>query len=98
MFIGAEKARLVIGLFRVVGTVVVMSMVWLLVLWWACIWVAMETALCLALALGVFLAGNGCHYPGGGRPPGEGMATLCLVNLPSVRGGCYQQPPVAFLA
>ena len=87
---GADMAGLVMVIIGVVGTVFVVCVVWLpLVLRWPCCWLALEMALGLGLALELFLGGKGNLCLGGGRPPGEGMAALCLVNLIGVRGGCW---------
>jgi len=51
---------------------------------------ALEMRLVLGLAFEVVLGGKGSLSLGGGRPPGEGMAACCLVNLVGVRGGsCF---------
>jgi len=49
---------------------------------------ALEIGLVLGLAFEVVLGGKGSlSLP---RPPGEGMAACCLVNLVGVRGGsCF---------
>jgi hypothetical protein len=44
-------------------------------------------ALGFGLALELFLGGKDSLSLGGGRPPGEGMAAVCLVNLTGVHGG-----------
>jgi len=41
------------------------------------------------LALEVFLGGKGFLILGGGRPPGEGMAALCLVSFIGIRSSCW---------
>ena len=85
---GADKAGLVV--LGVVGNVRVVSVVWLpVVAWFPCSWVALATALRLGLGFEIFLGGNGCLCLGGGRPPGDGIAALCLVILIGVRGGCW---------
>lgn len=87
---GADMAGLVVVIVGVLGTVFVVSVVWLaVVVSWPCSWLVLEMALVLGLAFKVFLGGKGCLCLGGGRPPGEGMAALCLVNLVGVRGGCW---------
>ena len=71
----------------VVGTVLVVCVVWLLVLLTeTCIWTEVEMV--LGLAFEMALGGKGSLSLGGGRPPGEGMGALCLVNLVGVRGSC----------
>jgi len=70
--------------------VLVVWLVWLLlVVSWACSWLVLETGGGLGLALEVYLGDKGCLILGGGWPPGEGMAALCLVNLVGVRGGSW---------
>ena len=59
------------------------------VLAWTCCWVLLEMAFLLGMAFEVVLGGKGCLGLGGGRPPGEGMAALCLVNLTGVHGGWW---------
>ena len=56
---------------------------------WPCSWLVLGTGAGLGLALEVDLGVNGCLILGGGRPPGEGMFTLCLVTLVGVRGGFW---------
>jgi len=70
--------------------VLVVWLVWLLlVVSWACSWLVLETGGGLGLALEVYLGGKGYLILGGGQPPGEGMAALCLVNLVGMRGGSW---------
>jgi hypothetical protein len=59
------------------------------VLAWTCCWVLMEMTFLLGVAFEVVLGGKRCFGLGGGRPPGEGMAALCLVNLTGVHGGWW---------
>ena len=54
-----------------------------------CCWVLLEMAFLLGVAFEVVLGGKGCLGLGGGRPPGKGMAALCLVNLTGVHGGWW---------
>ena len=56
---------------------------------WPCSWLALEMAIGFGLALEVFLGGKGFLILGGGRPPGEGMAALCLVSFIGVRSSCW---------
>ena len=73
--------------FVVVGSVFVVFVVRLpLLVRFSCIWAALEMALGLGLGFAGFLGGKGCVSFGGARPPGEGMAALCLVSLAGVRG------------
>jgi len=55
---------------------------------WPCSWLALEMAIGLGLALEVFLGGKGFLILGGGWPPGEGMAALCLVSFIGIRSSC----------
>ena len=87
---GEDIAWLV--LFISVGIVIwfVVSLVFVVVVvFWTSTWVIVEMEFLLGLAFGVVLGGRGCLGLGGGRPPGECMAALCLVSLTGVRGGCW---------
>jgi hypothetical protein len=85
---GSDIARVVVVLFGVAGCVFEVLVVLLpLVLRWPCTLLALEMGLVLGLAFIVFFGGRG-SLSLGGRPPGEGMAALCLVNLIGVCDVC----------
>lgn len=87
---GEDMAGSVLVITGGVGSVLVVWVFWLLfVVLWPCSSLVLGTGGGLGLALEVDLGGKGCLILGGGRPPGEGMAALCLVTLVGVRGGTW---------
>jgi hypothetical protein len=94
---GKDMAALVLVNLGGLATVFVVFVVWLvLVVTWPCSWLLLEMAFVLGLAFILFLVGKFCPDLGGRRPavvlvftPGEDMATLALVNLVGVHGGCW---------
>jgi len=95
--LGKDMAALVLVNLGELGTVFIVSGVWLaLVVRWPCKWLLLEMAFVLGLAFKLFLVGKFCLGLGGGRPlvvlvfsPGEDMVALALVNLVGVRGGYW---------